>query len=665
MDQRQIFLRDVLTVLFKRKMFILVFIAAVFGVVLLGNYVWPPTYESVAKVRLIRGRTTSQPDPTVVHSDAGMLMVQLSREDVYSEIDLIYANDVLAKVVDELKLDQAMQSGLSPVQLTLRGVRELEYLLGLKRRPDPVQRAIEALEEAIEVKADDKKYVLEIRVQLGEPELARDVLEALLAAYQQKHVEVFDQPGSTAFFDEQAARVSKELADAQQRLEAFREKHQVVSLQAEKELLLAQYADARKLLLQLTESQDAAKQVAEGKTDQVLIATLSGKTENTVVTELQLRLLELILERNRITENLGPKHPQVVGIHNEISRAAERLTEAIDTTRNTTQAKIDDLQLRLQELNKVEGELEDLQRAVDTSSDTLVYYTQKREEAAVADAMKDKQISSIRVVEHPVAPVNPISPRKLANLLIALVVGVIGGIAIAFFLEYLDHGLKTPEDVDFYLRVPPLASFFRAGHNRPLDVSEAQRLSTMIDAVQSGAPNQLIEVTSAVTGEQSGNVAMALAKARAENPEWRVLYIDFAPHRSEDHPPKGLTDLVTEQAGLDEVLGQDGDLYVLSRGAAECPGYLWESRRMQTVLADLRQRFDRIVVHTSPVRVSSDALNAARFADGVVIVIRADATRREVVNRAIEMLQSAKGRIAGAVLTDRRQTIPGVVYRRI
>lgn len=665
MDQRQIFLRDVLTVLFKRKVFILVFIAVVFGVVLIGNYVWPPTFESVAKVRLVRGRTTSQPDPTVIHSDAGMLMMQLSREDVYSEIDLIYANDVLREVVEKTDLDETMQRGFSPTQLGARAIRELEYALALKQRPEPFDAAVMALEKALHVDADDKKYVFDIRCRLGDPHLAHDVLEALLESYRQKHVEVFDQPGSMAFFDEQVARLSKALNEAQQKLETFRGEHQVVSLEAEKELLLTQYTEARKLLLQLTESEEAAELAAAGEADQVLTGTLSGKTENTVVTELQLRLLELILERNRITENLGPKHPQVVAIHNEIGRAAARLTDAIEATRATTQAKITDLQQRLQELNKVQGELEDLERVVETTSDTLVYYTQKREEAMVADAMKNKQISSIRIVERPTVPVNPIRPRKLANLLIALVVGIIGGIALAFFLEYLDHGLKTPEDVEFYLKVPPLASFFHTGRKRPLDISEAHRLGTMLDAVQSGAPNQLIEVTSALTGEQAGPVALALAKARAENPEWRVLYIDFAPHPSEGPVPKGLTDVVTAQADLDDVLSRDGELYTLSRGAAECPAYLWDSRRMQTVLADLRQRFDRIILQAPPVRVSSDAINAARFADGVVIVIQADSTRREVVNRALDLLRSAKARIAGAVLTDRRQTIPGVVYRRI
>jgi len=95
MDQRQIFLRDILTVVFKRKALIVLFVIVVFGVVVVGNYAWPPTYESAAKVRLMRGREVSQTDPTVTRSSAGVTMVQMTPEDVNSEIELIYSDDVL------------------------------------------------------------------------------------------------------------------------------------------------------------------------------------------------------------------------------------------------------------------------------------------------------------------------------------------------------------------------------------------------------------------------------------------------------------------------------------------------------------------------------------------------------------------------------------------
>ncbi|HOJ34646.1 MAG TPA: Wzz/FepE/Etk N-terminal domain-containing protein [Candidatus Hydrogenedentes bacterium] len=94
MDQRQIFLRDILTVLFKRKGFIVSFAIVVIVLVAAGNYVWPKTYESVAKVQVMRGRETVGVDPTVLEG-AAMPMVQLTNYDVNTTIDLVTSNDVL------------------------------------------------------------------------------------------------------------------------------------------------------------------------------------------------------------------------------------------------------------------------------------------------------------------------------------------------------------------------------------------------------------------------------------------------------------------------------------------------------------------------------------------------------------------------------------------
>jgi len=67
----------------------------VFAVVCLGNYVWPPTYESSARLRLTRGREVYQTDASVTKSMEGVAMVQMSAQDVNSEIDLIASKDVL------------------------------------------------------------------------------------------------------------------------------------------------------------------------------------------------------------------------------------------------------------------------------------------------------------------------------------------------------------------------------------------------------------------------------------------------------------------------------------------------------------------------------------------------------------------------------------------
>ncbi|MBI5093637.1 MAG: polysaccharide biosynthesis tyrosine autokinase [Candidatus Hydrogenedentes bacterium] len=665
MDQRQLFLRDILTVVFKRFLLIVSFAAAVFLVVYVGNYAWPVTYESTASVRLTQGREVSTTDPTVMKSGAGLVTMQLTREDLNSEIEFIRSTDVLKEVVQKLELDKDVPLNGGALRAALRSAKKLvdnaQYALALARRPDPVEAGVELLRDAIIVKPVKDSHILEIRCQMGTAKLAHDVLEATLEAYKKKHLEVFSTPEGDKFFTEQMTLVEEKLRKAQEALKSFRDEHKIASVDIEKNLLLQQYTDAKKLLAQLTESAAATETLGQAEPDATLVATLSRATDNTVVTELQLRLLELILDRNRLVQSLGPKHPQVQAIASEIASAQARLKEAIASSKEVTAGKIAELEERLKNFHSIENQISDLERDVRIQSAAYEYYAQKREEARVSEAMGDAQISNIRITSQPDTPTNPIRPRKLFNLALALIAGLVGGTALAFFLEYLDHGLKTPEDVEHFLKIPPLASFFRSAKER-LEPREAQRLTTMLDMVQSGTAHPFTLIASSVAAEGSQRVARSLAEAKAENPNAKVLLVDFVGASD----GAGFVDILLGSSTMEELVALDGNLYTLGRGShEECPTYLWTSKQMDALAKELRDRFDHVVFHVPPVLLSNDALNLARAVDGLVIVVRADSTRREVVQRAMDMIAGAKGRVIGAVLTERKQVIPSAVYRRI
>ncbi len=113
-------------------------------------------------------------------------------------------------------------------------------------------------------------------------------------------------------------------------------------------------------------------------------------------------------------------------------------------------------------------------------------------------------------------------------------------------------------------------------------------------------------------------------------------------------------------------MAESGNLLVVGRGSrAECPAYLWKSDRMKAMFEGLRGDFDRIIVHVPPILASHDALNMARYADNMLLVIKADSTRREVVQRAMDTLGNTRSKVVGAVLMDRKQVIPRFVYRWI
>jgi polysaccharide biosynthesis transport protein len=660
MDHKQVFLRDVLTVLFKRKLFILLFVAVVFALVFAGNYVWPPTYESVAKVQILRGRETTGVDPSLLEGSA-MPMVQMTYFDVNTVIDLVYSNDVLLNVARQTNFDQSLAGG--PLGMLRGGLNRLQYALKFKAPGDPDQRRADELREAIRVEPVKDAYVLDIRVTMPAPELARTVLTTLIAEFEKKHKEVYSTEKLEPFFRTQLERAEKDLIAAQEKLRAFRNDNNVMEMEVERETLASDFSKGQRLLDQLEGVEDAVA----GADDEAAIAVLSRQTESTVVTELQLRLLDKIVERNRITQSLGPNHPQVLGINQEVDRLNTRLREAIAATRQITAAKQDEILAQMTKVNNMIGELDNLTRDETLAADSYEYYKKKLEEARVYDEMGQQGISSIRVTSTPSLPDNPASPKRLLNLFLALLGGIIGGTALAFFLEYLDHGLKTPEDVEYFVKVPTLASFFRGPYEQA-DPKEAMRLSARLDSF--GPLHErmrFITVASSVGGEGALPVARAIAETNSDDPETKTLFIDFVGDGVGERPgSRGIFEVLDGEVAFGDAVSRMGNLCVIGRGGRkEIPSYLWTSERMRTFLDNLRREYDRVVVHVPPILQAQDAIHMVRQSDGVLLVIRADSTRREVVQRAMDTLGDARTKIVGAVLTGRTQVIPKAVYRRI
>ncbi|MCC6798327.1 MAG: hypothetical protein IT366_24655 [Candidatus Hydrogenedentes bacterium] len=672
MDTRQIFLRDILTVLFKRKALILLFIVVVVVGVYICNMIWPQTYESIAKVQLLRGRETLQPTTPLTDS-ATTPLISMTEEDVNTEIQMIYSDDVLREVVKEAKLvEEGFGGGGGAGRAVASGVRDavngLQVAVGLQKQPEATEAAVETLRAAIAVSAIKDSYTMDIRCRMGSPDRAKDVLEILLAKYQEKHNEVFStSDAATEALEIKLLDFRNDWSAAQDALKTFRESKNVYGLEDERKILVEEYTKAKKLATQLSEIGTVPPDAVNKPNDSEIMAQLSRETESSVITELRLRLLELILRRNEQVTSKGPNHPDVISINSQIEQAVKRLNDAIGNATSSSQKQIAELETRLKELNAVIDEHDALQEQAKIQQDAYTFFAQRVQEAKVNTQLSDVGVNNIVVVSKPSLATNPIRPRKAFNMLLGLIAAVVGAIGLAFFLDYLDHGLKTPEDLEHYLGVPPVGSFF-AGSGGKSDTGEAQRVGAIIDALSADQPLQIIEVTSSVPGENAGSVARALADVFADDPAGPTLFVDLVGDSAKDAPNgRGLFDLALNGGGnLEEYVSKTGTLYVMGKGAQkDCPTYMWKSERMKNLLNELRARFTRVVFHVSPVLSSGDAVNLARLADGIVVAVQADGTRREVVMRAIELLAESKGRVLGAVLTNRKHIIPSAIYKRI
>ena len=668
MDQRQFFLRDILTVVFKRRGLIITVGLLVVAVTLVFGYMWPPSFESEASVQISHGREVSQADTTVMGSETSMSMIQMSVEDLNSEIEILLSEDVMRNTVESLGLDSdpfPYEGGplRAPFNAIRFGVELVLDVTGLKRQPDEVQRAMDELRNRLTVNPVRDSYVLDVALQLGTPEKSQEVLAAVLEEYKAHHIVVFNERNEDTikFFEEQVARVGTSLKDAQDDLQQFRDEKKISLLETEEELLLEQYAKAQQILTQLKEVEQG---VTGDSLDSSITATLSSETDSTVVREMQLRLLELILEQNRVVQTLGPNHPTVQSLEQQVRNAQGSLIEAIANVKVITQAKLDDVQARLQELGHTKMELDRKQKSVDILTENFETYLLKQEESLIADKLAEGEFSNVRTISNPTKPSNPVHPNRLINLILAIIGGGILGLALAFFLDYLDHGLKTPEDVEVQTGLVPLATFFNKG-GETLDKHEAERLSVVLDTYSGKRDGATVfQVTSSVPGEGGGAVADALSKAYGADPHGNTLLIDFSGEVAKTS--KGITDVLTDQVSLDSVFSGNDGLTVVGRGSGDYPAFLWGSDRMGEVMKDLRRRYKHIVLNVGPVLSSHDALKLSEHADGVVMVVKADATRYEVVERAVSTFGSdGKPKLVGAVLTGRTQSIPQAVYRRI
>jgi Mrp family chromosome partitioning ATPase len=135
---------------------------------------------------------------------------------------------------------------------------------------------------------------------------------------------------------------------------------------------------------------------------------------------------------------------------------------------------------------------------------------------------------------------------------------------------------------------------------------------------------------------------------------------------------------VTNHHGLADALRQQGtirnftqrlrpdNLWLLSCGsvATDSPSLL-SSDRLKALLAQLRKEFDYLLINVSAVVLDGAASLWGPLVDGVILVVEANSTRREVARKAKESLESANVQLLGAVLNNRTFPIPETIYRNI
>ena len=335
-----------------------------------------------------------------------------------------------------------------------------------------------------------------------------------------------------------------------------------------------------------------------------------------------------------------------------------------------------------------------LEREAETNRELYDTVLKRIKNLAVAG---DAHATSVSVVDMAQPPSGPSSPRTKRDLMAGAMLGLLLGVCGALFIERLDNTLKTPEEMERYLKLANLATIpdFTSAlsvtsrynisyitkpqlmdmtteemHGRDLIATYGKysvlgesfrHLRSALRMSRAGAPPKTIMFTSAVPGEGKSTVAVNTASVFARTGS-TVLLIDADLRRPRCHR---LLDL-KNRAGLSEALTGAGgaelvqptpveNLYLLSCGRIPPnPSELLGSERMKSFLDELAQQYDYIIVDTSPVMLVSDPLDLSRAVDGVVLIAAGGHTPRHQVMAALGRLESVEAKILGVVLNKVR-----------
>lgn len=636
--------------------FLLVFMTA-----LVITYVMPKKYEATTVLQ-VRPNT---PAMNVLQGVVDQGRNFTSQSFFPTEFEVIKAQKTLDIVIDEL---------------------ELMSRWGMSR--EEVRRSLEEIIDAENIRGTD---LIEIRVRASSAEDATLIAERVSDAYRSRRTSLENQRTETAL---------AELRDAVQKQEDTVEdkRKALTTIIRNQELIyrgLIPGGSREGGLSSDEEAKMAALSFAELSEQKIMldsqIETLlkyDGDQLMTYAAGLQLpeNIIRVLhpqyLEAKRTLDalklgGLGERHPNVKQQSEIVEGMRRDLDEGVVALRETLKAQ---LELATQQLSRLKEQMDEKkEKAVkqgiglhgfdDAKADfeTAQRLLESLKIKLVAEEMQ-RRITENPIIVHaePFRSENAVSPNIPLNLALGAVVGLIFGVGIAFFLEYLDTSVKTLEDVERYLQVPVLAVIpkdvgvlYKQSGMSP-DAEAYRILRTNIEFNRKNPEDNAITVVSGGAGEGKSTTLVNLAYICAQG-GYTTLMIDADLRRPRLHTffdinnSVGLTNYLTTELMLEDVILQTpvDNLYFMPSGIlpADAAGIL-NSRRMSELIQDVKQRFDLVLIDSPPILGVSDASVLASEVDLTMIVVQHRKLPRNMLMRVKQAVENVGGHVIGVVLNN-------------
>ncbi|NCC04473.1 MAG: polysaccharide biosynthesis tyrosine autokinase [Proteobacteria bacterium] len=709
----EIHLRDYLRVLAKRKWLATAVLILIFGSTALFTFTTDPVYEAVTKIVI------EKENPNVVSFEEVFAMDAADSDYSQTQFEILQSRTVARKVIERLNLGSSEEFNPQPkgdvVSVMKHTVRDAIGMVRLFVNTLLTPR--EQLEKTLSVESDARlvdnflgrltidpvrnSRVVNVRFKAKDPALAARVANAVAQVYIELGLEtkLLAVQDAVSWLAKRIQEERIKVEEAQMRFQKYKEENSIITnFSSDTEQVTQQkLAELNSKVIEA----EAARVEAETRFNQtrgITSDSLDSVAEILASPVIQsIKASEMTVQNSlaELSKKYGSNHPQIIAIKAELTelrkrRAAEaqKIVQSLKNNYELALAKERSLKdaLRSQEqgalsLSKKSIQYGVLQREAESAKEVYDLLVRRFKETTMTEDMKTV---NVRVVDKAEVPSNPVQPKKSMNMLLALVLGITAGAGLAFFAEYLDNSLKTPDDVARFLKMPylgmiPAVEGIESNsrgevfvHREPKSIASESIRGLRSNLLFSKADHmpQVILLTSAVPKEGKTFVAVNLASAMAQA-GCKTLFIGSDMRRPRSHKILG----VANEAGLSSILsGVSGteavirntdipNLDIITAGPVPPnPSELLGSKRMPELIGTLRERYEYIVIDTPPSTAVTDAAIMAQHVDGVVVITKAFSTPKELVRSAIEGLQKINAKIFGVVLNSVDMSREGSYY---
>lgn len=393
---------------------------------------------------------------------------------------------------------------------------------------------------------------------------------------------------------------------------------------------------------------------------------------------LRRQYIDAQVNLSLLLENRGENHPEVRRIRAGLNELQSQINDALNGLRRGLRA---DYEVARAKYEAISQELE-LARQADIEAERerfLPFEKMEREvrlqrdifqalRARIAQEGIELQVprTPVEIIDRAEPQTRHVSPRFTMNILLSLVIGLMAGVGLAYFIEYLDTSVKTVDDVEQHLGLPVLGiipqkvrPLIEEGPESPH--AEAYRvLRTNLQFTNKGSTGGAFTFVSGGVGEGKSTTMFNLAYVCAQMGD-KVLIVDSDLRRPVQHTflglnnHFGLTNVLLRDVPIEETIKATSvpNLHFLSSGKLPRSSVgLMDAQRMRELVKNLKTRYDYVFFDSPPIVGVSDASILASEMDGVMLVVQYRKYPRAISARARRILENVGANAVGVVLNN-------------